>query len=67
MLKPILDDCVELSEECTSLRNTLGDFEIDKQYIELCLETQEKCHAYMEKFGAIPSTEILKYRRIVKI
>ena len=62
MLKPILDDCVELSEECTSLRNTLGDFEIDKQYIELCLETQEDCYAYMEKFGAIPSTEILKYR-----
>ena len=29
MLKKILDDCIELSEECISLRNTLGDFEIN--------------------------------------
>ena len=62
MLKAILDDCIELSEECISLRNTLGNFEINKQYIELCLETQDDCYAYMEKFGVIPSTEIFDYQ-----
>ena len=71
MLKAILDDCIELSEECISLRNTLGDFEINKDYIELYLETQEDCYEYMKKqilesFGSYEEFEIFYKKKSKK-